>query len=152
MHVLYHLPFICLFCNLIRKVKNNLARFIPSKPICLIAYGSIIKAEENNLLYSTSPCIYHLPAFYGSNFTSSSSYSHKTLSKKKKKHLHNGDKVCGKKPRNRSQGIENFVPKSASSDLNKLHVLKLSSAARSTNQPATALQHSLSFSHMKSLS
>lgn len=47
MHVLYQLPFICLFCNLIRKVKkSNLAGFILSKPICLTAYGSIIKAEE----------------------------------------------------------------------------------------------------------
>jgi len=69
-----------------------------------------------------------------------------------KKHLHNQDKVCGKKSRNRSQGIANFVPKSAFPDLNKLHALKLSSAARSTIQPDRALQHSLSSNHMKSLS
>jgi len=66
-----------------------------------------------------------------------------------RKHLHRGDKDCGKKPRNRRQGAANFVPKSASSDLSTLHVLKLNSAARNTNQPTKALQHSFNFNHMK---
>lgn len=156
MHVLYHLPFICLFCNLIRKVKKAIIWLDLSFLSLFVLLLMVPLLQLRKIIFFTPPlnafiiCLLFIVLISLALPVIVTKHPQKWTLPWEKMHLHNGDKVCGKKPRNRTQGIANFIPKSASSDLNKLCVLKRSSAARSTNQPDRALQHSLSFNHMKS--
>lgn len=102
MHVLYHLPFICLFCNLIRKAKkaiwldlSSLSLFVLLLMVPLLKLRKIIFFTQPRNALIICPLFMVLISLALPLIVTQ--HSQKWTLTRKKKHVHSKDKVCGKR-------------------------------------------------------